>query len=151
MADASDELRKGNRGQIHMKSLRRRRESEGDEEEKPKGRGIMCGANGCPMAGTISGSTHPSDGAFWLCRYHFGKPADEWDGVTREVRSMSHEERYPPLKFQPLNIEAKKLRFAQPGREWAAKIIERERIGQYGYAYGLDLANSVISQQASGD
>lgn len=50
-------------------------------DEAPNRPPHACEAWGCPMAGGIS------QGSGWYCRFHFGKDAKEFDGITREIRS----------------------------------------------------------------
>lgn len=59
-----------------------------------------CAAHGCPMPGSITGTTKPGDETEWLCRFHFNEPVDEWQSITRKVRMLSAEDR-KTLAFLP--------------------------------------------------
>ena len=46
----------------------------------------LCAASGCPLPGTICGSTHPGPSASWFCRHHFGADPRDWPHITEMVR-----------------------------------------------------------------
>lgn len=50
-----------------------------------------CGANGCPMLGTMSRSTTgvKEDGAPWLCFIHFGAEGKRWPQITAELQRLA--------------------------------------------------------------
>lgn len=77
-----------------------RNENEAVKALKPF-RSLSCAAHGCPMPGSITGTTKPSDDSEWLCRFHFNEPVDEWQTITRKVRMLSMEER-KTLAFLPM-------------------------------------------------
>ncbi len=58
--------------------------------EAPIAQQTTCLAHGCPLPGSVSESTRPPHN--WLCRFHFGEPAQSWQEITRKVRAMSAED-----------------------------------------------------------
>jgi hypothetical protein len=45
-----------------------------------------CAAFGCPMLGTMS---HSTSGGDWICWFHFGKEASQWQQVTNELNRLN--------------------------------------------------------------
>jgi hypothetical protein len=71
-----------------MSLVNRSRAVDAQKQEEPKSN--LCAAHGCPMPGSISPTYPPSS---WLCRFHYGAKADEWQAITRRVLALSQEER----------------------------------------------------------
>ena len=61
-----------------------------------------CMAHGCPMPGSITDTTKPSEQTQWMCRFHFNEEFKEWNDITRKVRMLTDEQRrtlaYLPIR-----------------------------------------------------
>lgn len=47
---------------------------------------VNCGANGCPLHGTMTMSTKGTNA--WYCFVHFAADAEDWQSVTGELRRL---------------------------------------------------------------
>jgi len=116
------------------------------EEDKPAEKVERhCYAFGCPELGSISSSAvGAADSSEWWCRFHFGTPSDQWAEITRSRRLAADEAKSaPPVDTRKRRADGsidvdyyrERLKgtrgasFAQPGKDWARKLKQREEDG----------------------